>query len=137
MRTRAQAALWGPLLTNGAALPETTTRQETGGLANKQDGATDMTHPAAQNSAQQYAEAHAAHYTAKDLRKAIGSYHRIIVAHPTSPEAGYSRTQILNIAFRVISRDVLLESQRTLALAELGEDRQSGIPDAAPREAVS
>jgi hypothetical protein len=96
-----------------------------------------MTHPAARNSAQQYAEAHAAHYTAKDLRTAIEAYHRIIVAHPTSPEAGYSRTQILNIASRVISKDVLLEAQRTLALAELGEDRHSGIPDAAPREAVS
>jgi outer membrane protein assembly factor BamD (BamD/ComL family) len=107
-----------------------------GASADKQQGETQMTHSAEREPARQYAEAHAAHYTAKNLRTALESYHRIIMAHPASPEAGYSRTQILNIASRIISKDVLLEAQRTLALAELGEDRDSRIPDPAPHEAV-
>ena len=70
---------------------------------------------------QQYATALAAHYTTKDLHAAIGHYNRIIVAHPDSPEAGYSRTQILNIANRIIPKDALLESQMNMALALLGD----------------
>ena len=96
-----------------------------------------MTTPAGKDATGQYAAAYATHYTAKDLHAAIESYHRVIMEHPTSPEASYSRAQILNIAGRVVSKDVLLEAQRTLALAELGEKRDSGIPDVAPSEEVS
>jgi triosephosphate isomerase len=90
----------------------------------------------AQDVARHYAAAHAAHYTAKDLRKAISSYNSIIVAHSESREAGYSRTQILNIANSVLAKDVLLRVQMKLALAQLDHDRENGNARATPDEAV-
>lgn len=84
---------------------------------------------------EQYATARAAHYTAKDLREAIGHYNDIIVAHPDSPEAGYSRTQILNIANSIIPEDELLESQMSMALAVLGGRHGRARDDVSVNEA--
>lgn len=56
---------------------------------------------------ERYAIAHAAHYTAKDMRKAFGHYSRIIEVHPDSSEAGDSRTQLLIIANSAIASALL------------------------------
>lgn len=78
-----------------------------------------MEDPTSNGAARKYAAAQVTHYTDKDLRKAFVSYNDIIVSHPDSPEAGYSRTQILNMATRILNEDELLESQMRLALAKL------------------
>ncbi len=67
-------------------------------------------------SANQYAGAYAAHYTTKDLHKAIDLYKAIMAAHPNTKEAEYSRTQIQNIAKSVVPNERLLDAQVELAL---------------------
>ena len=86
------------------------------------------------HAGQQYTRAYAVHYTTKDLRQAIGQYHGIIAAHPDSPEAGYSRMQILNIANSVIPKDALLEAHMNMALAQLGGEVGTGFALAVPTE---
>ena len=43
---------------------------------------------------QRYATAYAAHYATKDFSEALALYKAVVVAHPDSQEAGYSRSQI-------------------------------------------
>jgi len=71
------------------------------------------------NAGKQYAVAHAAHYTMKDLHEAIGLYRDIMTAYPNDPEAGYSRAQIQNIVNAVVPKQELLDAQVELALALL------------------
>lgn len=66
---------------------------------------------------QQYATAHDAHYRAKDLHEAVELYRGVMVAHPNTPEAAYSRTQIQNIAHSVVPQQELLDAQIELTLA--------------------
>lgn len=66
-----------------------------------------------------YAVAYAAHTQAKKLREAIGLYRGVMVDHPDSPEAGYSQSQIQNIASSVVSKQEILDAQADLALAQL------------------
>ena len=73
-------------------------------------------------AAQQYAAAHAAHHTTKDLRKALMLYKGILALHPNTKEAGYAQTQIQNIVIRVVPKEKLLDAQLELALACLGPD---------------
>jgi len=68
---------------------------------------------------QRYAQAHAAHYTDDDLLGALHGYGEIIGSHPDSPEAGYSRTQILAIVNRVVPAEELLASHTALVLRRL------------------
>lgn len=70
--------------------------------------------------AQQYSVAHAAHYGAKNLRGALGLYKSIITAHPGTPEAEYSRSQIQNIVKNVVPGEELLEAQIKLASTHCG-----------------
>ena len=74
---------------------------------------------------QQYAAAHAAHYTTKNLREALDLYKGIIAAHPDTREAGYSRSQIQNIVNAVVPEQGLFDAQVDLALAHLehGDNR--------------
>ena len=74
---------------------------------------------------QQYAAAHAAHYTTKNLREALDLYKGIIAAHPDTREAGYSRSQIQNIVNAVVPEQELFDAQVDLALAHLehGDNR--------------
>ena len=67
----------------------------------------------------QYSTAYAAHYTTKDLREALELYRGIVAAHPETPEAGYSRTQIQNIVNSVVPDQELLDAQADLALAHM------------------
>jgi hypothetical protein len=78
---------------------------------------------------QQYAAAHAAHYTTKDLHEALELYKSVIAAHPNAPEAGYSRTQIQNIVKGVVPEERLLDAQLELALAHI---EHGGPPDVEP-----
>ena len=65
---------------------------------------------------EQYVEAYAAHYTTKDLHKAIDLYKGIMAAYPNTKEAEYSRTQIQNIVQSVVPNQRLLDAQVELAL---------------------
>jgi hypothetical protein len=67
----------------------------------------------------QYEAAHAAHYTAKDLRHALEIYTDITAAHPETREAEYSRGQIDNIVKSVVSKQEFLDAQVKLAFAHL------------------
>ena len=78
---------------------------------------------------QQYEAAHAAHYTTKDLREALELYKRIMAAHPSTQEAGYSRLQIQNIVNAVVPEQELLDSQVNLALTRIESGEQ---PDTGP-----
>jgi len=68
---------------------------------------------------QQYTTAHDAHYTAKDLHAAVELYKGVMVAHPDTREAAYSRAQLQNIAQSVVPRQELLDAQIELTLARL------------------
>ena len=70
-------------------------------------------------ASQQYAAAHAAHYGAKDLRAAMELYRGILVAHPDTREAGYSRSQMQNIVRAVVPAPELLEAQVSCAMTRL------------------
>ena len=65
----------------------------------------------------QYAVAYGVQYTAKDLHEALKLYKGVMAAYPDTPEADYSRMQILNIATAVVPKQELLDAQSELALA--------------------
>jgi len=78
----------------------------------------------ATEAGQLYAVAYAAHYMAKDLREALELYLGIMAGHPNTPEAGYSQSQIQNIAKAVVPRQELLDAQVDLALAHFEHEDQ-------------
>ncbi len=63
-----------------------------------------------------YASAYAAHYTARNLHMAFELYMSLIASHPDTSEAGYSRSQIQNIANAVVPKEKLFQAQVDLAL---------------------
>ena len=65
----------------------------------------------------QYEAAHEMHYTAKNLREALGLYKGILAMHPDSKEAGYARSQIQNIVHSLVPKEVLTDTQAELALS--------------------
>jgi hypothetical protein len=77
--------------------------------------------PAAGDAGTQYLAAHALHYTAKDLRAALDLYLALIKRHPDSKEAGYSRTQIDNIAKSIVAASHLLDTHIDLVSARLAQ----------------
>lgn len=72
----------------------------------------------------EYAAAHAAHYSERNLAAALELYRELMASRPNAPEAGYSRTQIQNIIEVVVPAQELLEAQIGLALTRL-ERRES------------
>ena len=87
-----------------------------------------------------YAAAYAAHYKTKDLSEALDLYKALIVAHPDTPEAGYSQSQIHNIAKSVVPQQKLLTAQINLAISYLGNKEPLDIeaspaPQSAPEVA--
>lgn len=66
-----------------------------------------------------YAAGHLAQYKSKDLPAALALYRDIIAAHPEEKEAGYSRSQISNIACNAVPEQELLDAQVALALSHL------------------
>lgn len=80
-----------------------------------------------------YAIAYAAHYMAQDLRQAFALYRSLMATHAGTPEAGYSRAQILNIAQAVVPREQLFDAQVDLALACFGGGEPA--PEARSRDA--
>jgi hypothetical protein len=75
-------------------------------------------------ASQQYAAAYTAHYETKNLREALELYKGILATHPDTQEAGYSRSQILNIVKEVAPERELFEAQMGVAMAHFGGDRQ-------------
>jgi hypothetical protein len=75
----------------------------------------------------QYAAAYAAHYTRRDLPVALQLYMKVMASHPSTQEAGYSRTQVQNIVNTVVPKQELLDAQIELALAHF---ERGGPPDA-------
>jgi hypothetical protein len=76
-------------------------------------------HTALKEAARAYAEAYAAHYSERDLAKALQLYQRIMASHASAQEAGYSRAQIQNIVNTLVPAQELLDAQLELALARL------------------
>jgi len=76
-------------------------------------------HTALTEAAREYAAAYVAHYSERDLAKALRLYKKIIVSHVSAPEAGYSRTQVENIVHAVVPEQELLGAHLELALARL------------------
>jgi hypothetical protein len=68
----------------------------------------------------EYAAAYAMHYGAKNLRQALDLYKDITIVHRDTPQAGYARSQIQNIAKSLVSDEVLLDAQIKLAIAHCG-----------------
>ena len=64
----------------------------------------------------QYATAYAEHYTEHDLPSAMRLYKQVMTAHPSDPEAEYSRVQIQNIVNKVVPKHELLDAQMELAV---------------------
>ena len=58
-------------------------------------------------------------HLAAPVREALELYRGIVAAHPETPEAGYSRTQIQNIVNSVVPDQELLDAQADLALAHM------------------
>ena len=78
------------------------------------------------DASRDYALAYAAHYSEKNLEKALTLYLGVLSSNDgRSPEAAYSRAQIANIVRAVIPPDELLEAEVALALAALREPRPS------------
>lgn len=63
---------------------------------------------------ERYAAALDAHYSARDLPAAMGLYEQILLSDPKSQEAGYSRSQIVNIVRAVVPQDDLLAMHKEL-----------------------
>lgn len=70
-------------------------------------------------AARAYAVAYAAHYSERDLAKALQLYKDLIASHAIAREAGYSRAQIQNIVNTLVPAQELLDAQLELALAHL------------------
>lgn len=71
------------------------------------------------DAARAYAVAYAAHYSERDLAKALQLYKNLIASHASAQEAGYSRTQIQNIVNTLVPAQELLDAHMELALARL------------------
>lgn len=70
-------------------------------------------------AARAYAVAYAAHYSERDLAKALQLYKDLIASHASAQDAGYSRAQIQNIVHTLVPAQDLLDAQLELALARL------------------
>jgi hypothetical protein len=79
---------------------------------------------------QEYAKAYAAHYTTKDLLEALELYSSVVDMNPDSEEAGYSRSQLLNIVHGVVPERELLDVQVDLARGRLGREGSAGAESA-------
>ena len=70
-------------------------------------------------AARDYAAAYAAHHSRRDLAGALHLYTRLIDSHGSTPESGYSISQVQNIVKSVVPAQELLDAQIGLALARL------------------
>jgi hypothetical protein len=70
-------------------------------------------------AARAYAVAYAAHYSERDLAKALQLYKDLIASHASAQEAVYSRVQIQNIVNTLVPAQELLDAQLELARARL------------------
>ena len=78
-------------------------------------------------AARDYAMAYDAHYSRRDLASAIHLYRKLMASHASSPEAGYSVSQIQNIAKSIVPARDLLDAQAELALACLQQATSENV----------
>lgn len=71
------------------------------------------------DAARQYADAYAAHYTERNISRALQLYKQLMAFHQHAPEAAYSRAQVVNIVNAVVPRHELLDVQIDMALVLL------------------
>ena len=76
---------------------------------------------------QQYEAAYLEHYTNQDLKKAFNLYRSILASYPDSMEAGYSRSQLLNIINSVIPKHLFLDAQVELLVAHFNNDNPPDV----------
>ena len=74
-------------------------------------------------ASRQYAAAYAVHYTGRDLPVALQLYKQLMASHPSTQEAGYSRTQVQNIVNTVVPKQELLDAQMGLVLVHFERKR--------------
>ena len=83
-------------------------------------------HTALRDAARDHAAAYAAHCSERDLAKALRLYKKIMASYASAPEAGYSRTQVQNIAHAVVPEQELLDARMELAVAHLEDQISPG-----------
>ena len=88
-------------------------------------------------SCRDYAAAHAAHYSKRNLAGALRLYRDLIASRPNAPEAAYSRAQIRNIVHGVVPEQELLDAQIEQALARLDRREPTAAEGASPQGARS
>lgn len=77
------------------------------------------TTPERDNATDAYQAAYTLQYVDDNLLDALAAHHAVIERYPESPQAAYSRTQIGNIARRVIPASKLVDAQLAMARREL------------------
>ena len=73
----------------------------------------------------QYAVAYAAHYSGADISGALEGYVQIVERYPDSAEAGYARSQILNVLTSLVPQGKVLAAHLTLIRDELTRPERS------------
>lgn len=81
--------------------------------------------PTPTKAGRDYATAHAVHYKTKDLGAALDLYHGVMAAYPETPEAGYSRSQIQNIAKSVVPKQELVDADMSMSHAHIKIQEQA------------
>ena len=89
-------------------------------------------HTANDEAVRNYEAAHMVHYQTKDLHEALGLYKGVMASHPDTPEAGYSRTQIQNIAKSVVPKQELLDAEIELVLTHLDKEEPINVKPGTP-----
>ncbi|MFN3242195.1 MAG: hypothetical protein ACE37K_11855 [Planctomycetota bacterium] len=79
-------------------------------------------HDRVDDAREHYSKAHSIHYKTRDLLGALHASDRLIESYPASLEAGYARSQQVNIVNAVVPTEKLHESQMALALRHLRAD---------------
>jgi len=71
--------------------------------------------PAKEGVGKQYQKAHDKQYADKDLYAALRLYKRLVAKWPDLKEADYSRTQVQNIYWEIVPKDVIFDTQMKMA----------------------
>ena len=69
----------------------------------------------AKKAGEAYAAAYTLHYVEDNLLDALLGYRELIICYPHTAQASHSRSQIGNIAKRVVPADKLIDAQVALA----------------------
>jgi len=76
---------------------------------------------------QDYTKAHDMHYKTKDLPKAFKLYRDIIADYPETKEAGYSLSQVHNIANAVVPKQEVMDAIVGITLDHFDQDLPADV----------